>query len=903
MSAGGSGVDHVQRQRLRAATSAAPGELEARLRDTRDSEAASAMENLRLDSEEAEKGLSALTATRLVGSHELRRLMKELGLKAAVEAATLRETGVGLNGRPPKVPEGGSESGSEGDGAGEGEGDDDDDSDDEEATPLEEVGSIVDAQRELNWLRQHAPAVFAPRFKEYLQRRDLKAWFRFMDADGSGEISVDELEDPLTSMGLATSRRQVEDLIASVDEDGSGEIGFEEFLAIVTQGSNNPIRRLYESLENGELGDPCLHLAVLVAAYRRHVIMRACAALVKPRERKSADDLQAISALVALDTLFRAQRAAEYRRLERQEERERARGAKEREAAAAEAVAEEMQASRAASRAASVAGGLSRPVSAVFTVVGDASDGGGGVLSPRSMLMRMAPDDERASTALLLELAAAPAGDARRRHLLAPVAPDMRHASGAIDTLHRTARALRRQEAARARHALRSTLRMEDFDVFARRGGVKPAAAVIHSGMPATVAMSRSAPPTKDAPPRLNITRELEKKLAASGAHSPPQRAATTAPRTASTRRSRRATTPAPGTGAHRSGVSPRPQGNYVRVKIHTRRSMRMARARRARGADDDAATDASSYVTAYTLSPRSTAHGTPTNADGRAGPEGVEGGGSAAVGGGPLFASQVTSIGSIESVGSGGYGGASGSPAAHRRGGRGRKRARGKGPALSTASRRRASVEVVLHDEGSALPRLVSVPIVPDVGDRATLSSAASAPLPEVGSMLGSPSAMRGGSFGGGAALQRGAPATADAVRRLGKVPNTEGSLRALRDPVFRPRKEFLLGSPAERARVRRQVLERASLEGASTSDLRPRFSPVDDARQQQHLHLLGLRGARALSRELRGTPDAAPWTKMAAGAGDGRWGFADPPPPEPTSGGLARELAERAAAAPPMV
>ena len=70
--------------------------------------------------------------------------------------------------------------------------------------------------------------------------------FDFLDADGSGEIDAGELQgwgccpshvcflqrftsvvdpDPLTSLGLAFSRRDVDELIASVDQDGTGEIG------------------------------------------------------------------------------------------------------------------------------------------------------------------------------------------------------------------------------------------------------------------------------------------------------------------------------------------------------------------------------------------------------------------------------------------------------------------------------------------------------------------------------------------------------------------------------------------------------------------------------------------------------------------------------------------------------
>ena len=65
-------------------------------------------------------------------------------------------------------------------------------------------------------------------------KKELKSWFDFLDKDGSGEITVEELEDPLSSMGLAKNRAEVESLVNKVDWDGSGNIGFSEFMDIIT---------------------------------------------------------------------------------------------------------------------------------------------------------------------------------------------------------------------------------------------------------------------------------------------------------------------------------------------------------------------------------------------------------------------------------------------------------------------------------------------------------------------------------------------------------------------------------------------------------------------------------------------------------------------------------------------
>lgn len=50
-----------------------------------------------------------------------------------------------------------------------------------------------------------------------------KKWFDLLDGDGSGEISVEDLQDPLLSMGLLESREEISRLIAAFDHDGSGK--------------------------------------------------------------------------------------------------------------------------------------------------------------------------------------------------------------------------------------------------------------------------------------------------------------------------------------------------------------------------------------------------------------------------------------------------------------------------------------------------------------------------------------------------------------------------------------------------------------------------------------------------------------------------------------------------------
>ena len=70
------------------------------------------------------------------------------------------------------------------------------------------------------------------------QKRTLWKLFTSIDEDGSGEVDIDELADPLLSSGIAKTMGEVRALIRSVDEDNSGSIGFNEFLSIMKPKPN-----------------------------------------------------------------------------------------------------------------------------------------------------------------------------------------------------------------------------------------------------------------------------------------------------------------------------------------------------------------------------------------------------------------------------------------------------------------------------------------------------------------------------------------------------------------------------------------------------------------------------------------------------------------------------------------
>ena len=81
-----------------------------------------------------------------------------------------------------------------------------------------------------------------------------------INPDDQEGIGVDQLEEPFISLGLAYTRDEINNLIASVDDDGSGRIEFGEFLRIIhnksklkTQG-NKKITSFFKQLASDKLG-------------------------------------------------------------------------------------------------------------------------------------------------------------------------------------------------------------------------------------------------------------------------------------------------------------------------------------------------------------------------------------------------------------------------------------------------------------------------------------------------------------------------------------------------------------------------------------------------------------------------------------------------------------------------
>ena len=62
------------------------------------------------------------------------------------------------------------------------------------------------------------------------QRAALAAAFRSADADGSGELGLNEVAALVQSLGMHLDHRAWESLVTQLDRDASGSVSFDEFV-------------------------------------------------------------------------------------------------------------------------------------------------------------------------------------------------------------------------------------------------------------------------------------------------------------------------------------------------------------------------------------------------------------------------------------------------------------------------------------------------------------------------------------------------------------------------------------------------------------------------------------------------------------------------------------------------
>jgi len=66
------------------------------------------------------------------------------------------------------------------------------------------------------------------------EMNEFREIFNLVDADGSGEISREELGDLIATLGLKASQEELDRMIDEIDVDGDGTINFEEFCSVMS---------------------------------------------------------------------------------------------------------------------------------------------------------------------------------------------------------------------------------------------------------------------------------------------------------------------------------------------------------------------------------------------------------------------------------------------------------------------------------------------------------------------------------------------------------------------------------------------------------------------------------------------------------------------------------------------
>lgn len=90
------------------------------------------------------------------------------------------------------------------------------------------------------------------------QLLELQSTFHLFDKDGSGNISVSELQSVMATLGHPQTSDEMHEIMAAIDKDGSGEIDFSEFLPLMAPrmceleaGLEQAMLEVFKSLDKG----------------------------------------------------------------------------------------------------------------------------------------------------------------------------------------------------------------------------------------------------------------------------------------------------------------------------------------------------------------------------------------------------------------------------------------------------------------------------------------------------------------------------------------------------------------------------------------------------------------------------------------------------------------------------
>ena len=133
------------------------------------------------------------------------------------------------------------------------------------------------------------------------QRSRIKKIFNELDTDRSGSLSLDEIYDPLMSLGLVESKEEVQYLMDKVDYDKSGLIEFNEFLQVLQSAKdkqgNNTVADFFKNLVDGKVLPEYkgLPFKLLLSNRRRELMLLRYTGKTYALREKGAKILEAFS--------------------------------------------------------------------------------------------------------------------------------------------------------------------------------------------------------------------------------------------------------------------------------------------------------------------------------------------------------------------------------------------------------------------------------------------------------------------------------------------------------------------------------------------------------------------------------------------------------------------------------
>ena len=116
-------------------------------------------------------------------------------------------------------------------------------------------------------------------------KRLLRNWFRELDYDGSGEVNVHELQDPMLSAGILRTKDQVIRVLANIDRNNTMGIDFEEFL-IALKGNQLADQSKVRMLQDFSQNAHGFEMTTLLNEERRKKLIHSVIESLDKREKK-----------------------------------------------------------------------------------------------------------------------------------------------------------------------------------------------------------------------------------------------------------------------------------------------------------------------------------------------------------------------------------------------------------------------------------------------------------------------------------------------------------------------------------------------------------------------------------------------------------------------------------------